>query len=1095
MSKRLFIISVFQVVFFFGHIYSQKKALDYEIEGFAKLVYCDTDAAFDIHVSSNTPKDGFWKVMTGLTDKNNGVAQFDPATAGHGQHYVDYTIKEDNKEVIVRKMVYVNSIDGEFVPDINPLCSNVTTDVTLKFNTFSIDGETNYVNFTYRFEGESDVSHSNITDYDFPIHEKMSKNRNKIILVALEDRYCTSTSIPKTFEITINESPDFSIDGPTGICTNQMARLEATNNSGWQYIWSNGSTGSSIDVDAKGDYTLNVIDENECTTSKTHTITDIFTNPEVKITGGSALCEGEKQTIDATVNSDWTYAWSKGTTLTDSVRSSLVVSEPDVYRVDVVDKNSCSGYSTINLNNIFPKPDFTISGDNVICTGDTKVLTANGNSLFSYEWNTTETTTSINVTAGGTYTCTATEPIYNCSNTKTFELQEATPPNLSFTVDSACKSLNNSDVNIVFTGNPPFSIICSEDGTDNTVSNITEYNTKLQFGNKTNTIIKSVTDNFCNSTINQNIDFKFYETPTADMTGGGDICNNGETASISVKFTGNSPWNFKYTDGTDTFEENNIASDTFDKTVKNNGTYEITEISDKNCPGTFTNNARVTVRSLPKATLTVANINLCKNSEVEIPITLVGEGPFSVTYNDGNNDTEINNISESNFKLLARNSGVYTLKSVKDSWCFSDKSPEISGTTTITDVILPELSITSSDFYCINQGASVDIEATPTGGEFYINNEKKSTLDISATGNNTIKYKYSESGCSDSVSKVIEIIGDAEILNDNSICTEDSVLQLKGFPKDGVFTVNGSNQATLDLNMPGTYNLLYTAPDNRCPSSSQTKTMDIVVHPKPSYTVAEKVFFCEDSELNLNVETDSKNIVKWENGTLNNNLKLSSGKDTTIAVVITSDKGCIDSTKVTGVIKTKSKAVNDTVQIPKEATQVSFNIADNDSGNYNEYTILSEPFEGNLEIEDNGEITFSLGAERFIETYAKYSVVTQDCEQHTSEGHIVFVRNNINVTEGDKTLNIFIPNIMSPNGDGDNDYLYIEDIENYEKNSIEIFSEDGKLIFKESPYNQDWEGKSNTGIVSGGDLPNGTYFYIVRVDSFNPVTGFIELRR
>ena len=63
---------------------------------------------------------------------------------------------------------------------------------------------------------------------------------------------------------------------------------------------------------------------------------------------------------------------------------------------------------------------------------------------------------------------------------------------------------------------------------------------------------------------------------------------------------------------------------------------------------------------------------------------------------------------------------------------------------------------------------------------------------------------------------------------------------------------------------------------------------------------------------------------------------------------------------------------------------------------------------------------------------------------------------------------IIVPNIITPNGDGHNDYFVIENIERLESANLKIFNRWGTLIYSSDNYKNDWDG---------GDAPDGVYFW------------------
>jgi gliding motility-associated-like protein len=77
---------------------------------------------------------------------------------------------------------------------------------------------------------------------------------------------------------------------------------------------------------------------------------------------------------------------------------------------------------------------------------------------------------------------------------------------------------------------------------------------------------------------------------------------------------------------------------------------------------------------------------------------------------------------------------------------------------------------------------------------------------------------------------------------------------------------------------------------------------------------------------------------------------------------------------------------------------------------------------------------------------------------------------------------IFIPEGFSPNGDGINDYFIIKGADQYVV-TLRIFNRWGNLVYETKKYQNDWEGTSNTGLLLGSKLPDGTYFYTINFNN------------
>jgi gliding motility-associated-like protein len=94
---------------------------------------------------------------------------------------------------------------------------------------------------------------------------------------------------------------------------------------------------------------------------------------------------------------------------------------------------------------------------------------------------------------------------------------------------------------------------------------------------------------------------------------------------------------------------------------------------------------------------------------------------------------------------------------------------------------------------------------------------------------------------------------------------------------------------------------------------------------------------------------------------------------------------------------------------------------------------------------------------------------------------------------------IIIYNHYTPNGDGTNDSFYIQNLRSYPNFSLLIYNRWGKLVWEGNINSPDWDGKSNqAGVVSKGDLPEGTYYYVLNLNDAKqtePIVGWVFLNR
>ena len=90
------------------------------------------------------------------------------------------------------------------------------------------------------------------------------------------------------------------------------------------------------------------------------------------------------------------------------------------------------------------------------------------------------------------------------------------------------------------------------------------------------------------------------------------------------------------------------------------------------------------------------------------------------------------------------------------------------------------------------------------------------------------------------------------------------------------------------------------------------------------------------------------------------------------------------------------------------------------------------------------------------------------------------------------TEEIFIPNIFTPNGDGDNDVFQVINLDRFtsddDKAAIIITSRWGNKVFESDAYTEEnfWDG---------GEYPDGLYFYQLRLPNGESYSGWVEIWR
>ena len=77
---------------------------------------------------------------------------------------------------------------------------------------------------------------------------------------------------------------------------------------------------------------------------------------------------------------------------------------------------------------------------------------------------------------------------------------------------------------------------------------------------------------------------------------------------------------------------------------------------------------------------------------------------------------------------------------------------------------------------------------------------------------------------------------------------------------------------------------------------------------------------------------------------------------------------------------------------------------------------------------------------------------------------------------------------ISANNDGNNDVF---DLTGYDVQKLEIYNRYGSLVYDRVDYTDEWGGQSN----NGAELPDGTYYYVISLESSPSKTGWIYILR
>ncbi len=231
--------------------------------------------------------------------------------------------------------------------------------------------------------------------------------------------------------------------GPTASVTNinnatcaAFGSASASGNGGagsYTYSWSaNGQTTQVATGLSAGTYTVQITDNNGCTSTATVQITGAV-GPGLNTSSVPALCNGTATgTASVTATGGfgtYTYLWSAGSQATQTA-TGLGVGN---YTVTVTDANGCTATATVAVTE--PTVVTVTATDGITCSGKSmgtvSATAAGGTGGFNYAWSGGQLTQSATGLAVGVYTVTATD-VNGCTATTTAQITTIPSPVVVF---------------------------------------------------------------------------------------------------------------------------------------------------------------------------------------------------------------------------------------------------------------------------------------------------------------------------------------------------------------------------------------------------------------------------------------------------------------------------------------------------------------------------------------------------------------------------------------------------------------------------------------------------------------------------------------
>lgn len=271
----------------------------------------------------------------------------------------------------------------------------------------------------------------------------------------------------------------------------------------------------------------------------------------------------------------------------------------------------------------------------------------------------------------------------------------------------------------------------------------------------------------------------------------------------------------------------------------------------------------------------------------------------------------------------------------------------------------------------------------------------------------------------------------------------------------------GSNQNPLPLTYSTSVNkTIYVKVSNEAPGCYNIAELDLIVNAL-NIEYESKVAFCTGNTAILSVPDEFASY-QWNGLTgddLNQNLNTNQVIISNLGIyelIVLDENGC-------------------EFRIPFEAVQGSGPVISEIKNNGDSITVNVSP---------SGIYEYSLDGVFWQSSPTFYNIEVNDYDIHVRD---------LNGCYADvyKFTYFFVPNFISPNGDGMNDEWVIRGIQQYPKAKIQIFDRYGKLFADRKPSSNGliWDGK-----YLGNPVPSGTYWYVISLNEEQRLTGYITVK-
>lgn len=544
--------------------------------------------------------------------------------------------------------------------------------------------------------------------------------------------------------------PVATISGAQTICPGNTSGFSVTlqHSPPWNLTWTDGSNSTSVSGLTSSPYVVQTTPSQHTTYSLVsltggcpgmvtgQATVDVNTALTAVISGNNTIVLGQGTTLSVafTGQGPWDVQYTDGTT---PVAISGITSNPYIFTLSptadvtyslVSVQNPCSGSVSGNAAIVVnAMAHAVLSGSQTLCSGSIAVLTVSISGGPS-PWNLTWTDGNTNFTATGLTQSPYLISVSPLSST-TYALVSVTnqitgtvtgnailpvTPIANATLSGTQSILiqQSAVLSVQFTGNSPWDITYSDGNSSTTLTGIQSNPYQISLTPlSTTTYQLTGVSNICAGSAGGSAVVTVHIPPTAQLSGNQSICS-GNTAQVSISFTGPGPWDVVWTDGQTPVTITGITQNPLLVNVSpiQHTTYTLVSVQNT-VPGSVSGTALVLVEPLANAMIS-GNQSIFITQAASLTVNLTGNAPWGISYSDGTTTDQISGISSSPFvfSVSPNSTRTYSLSQV------SHICPgTLSGSAEVIVNIPPTAQITGTQSICAGNPALLSVTITGPG--------------------------------------------------------------------------------------------------------------------------------------------------------------------------------------------------------------------------------------------------------------------------------------------------------------------------------------------------------------------------------------------